>query len=686
MTYLGRATNIIFTKKLNGTHELTFDMPDRFFDSARGEYVENEYIKDLFNEKKIKLHFLNSWYEFYIKSVKDSKKFKSYIKSFTCSDAFIDELSRNGYGITFDTELYNNVEEIGTFTRIILEDSIWEYEPRYNWGDFTEYTEEKLFKIPVGENGLFSEVHGYKLNFKIDNPKEDEYIKNVYTKQTRPIEISDDLAAAQDGRGGYFWDSYDNTMPLLSREAQVVPNDGYIYIPYSQLEFCYKTTSLENNAVLTATEEVCYYKDENGNKSYAIAPNTVDPTALIQFIAFPKNAKIEIDEAGLIVNKDYTYVMTVADWNKYIKSSCYYQFLPIDNKGKKTFVTDKEELTPDELAVGNKAGYYEGYLDKIKDLEVLYGKKISITDRTEVNITEEIDQYVTVYRNKSEEYENIDEVNLYVNPDEKWQGDNKNYRVCSKKDTRQIIPQLARNLVQNGVNIKRTDGWEVQAIYDGEDAVSWSTVELKVEQDGTLENDTDSTKATIKDTYLKMSPSVKKIEETYEVPEDERYNTIINFGIIAQEYEITSDKIYCLGIKADNGDSSVQPKIKIKIGEGGVLTQGEYTIDENAIVLSLEDDQIFGSSNEGYVFIKFKHNIKNPYIAIVNNNTEDLHLYGLWFFEAYSLLKLMNLLLNIDIAAENYLIPYFIQIKNFIRLVLQLVKKIYITKSYLKKT
>jgi len=45
---------------------------------------------------------------------------------------------------------------------------------------------------------------------------------------------------------------------------------------------------------------------------------------LIKFIAFPANAEIEIDESGLIVNKEYTYVMTVEDWNKNIKSTCYY--------------------------------------------------------------------------------------------------------------------------------------------------------------------------------------------------------------------------------------------------------------------------------------------------------------------------------------------------------------------------
>jgi hypothetical protein len=154
------------------------------------------------------------------------------MKKYNCTDAFIDELSRNGYGITFDTELYNNVEEVGTFSRIILEDSIWSYAPEYNWGDFTEYLEEKLFKIPVGGD-IFPEFVGHKLFYNINAPREEECIINAFTGEKRAMELGDDLAAAQDGKGGYFWDSQDGTMPLIGEPMTNIPNDGYIYVPYS---------------------------------------------------------------------------------------------------------------------------------------------------------------------------------------------------------------------------------------------------------------------------------------------------------------------------------------------------------------------------------------------------------------------------------------------------------------------
>ena len=97
MEYPGRATNIKLQKKINGTHKLTFQMLDKWFDSEKREYVKNEFTEQIFNEKKIKLYYKEEWIEFYVKTIQDTKNFKSYIKNYTCTDAFIDELSRNGY-------------------------------------------------------------------------------------------------------------------------------------------------------------------------------------------------------------------------------------------------------------------------------------------------------------------------------------------------------------------------------------------------------------------------------------------------------------------------------------------------------------------------------------------------------------------------------------------------------------
>lgn len=629
MDCLGKASNIKFDSNLNGTHTLSFQMPDGYFDSKLGEFIHNEFVDNLYNEKKVKLFYDDEWYEFYVKSISDEKHLNNYMKTYNCTDAFIEELSRNGYGITFDEELYNNVEEIGTFTKEILDGSIWEYKPEFNWGDFTEYSEERLFKLPVSQ---FPYLRGYKVNYNID---EDIEIRNIYTGETRVAEMGDDICS-----GKHFWDKKDGKSPFIVKEKMMrIPNDGYIYIPYSQLEFCYKSVELDNGEVVRyeATEKICYYEDENGNKlSYAIAPSSTNPNDLIQFIAIPKDAEVEVDESGLIVDKNYTYVMTIEEWNRILDSPYYYRFMSSYNNKTKTFEKINGELTPIQLATGNKAAYYEGYLDKIGDLEVVNGKKISITDRTELNTTEEIDQFVTVYNNNPADFENI------LSKDENWiePEDLNSYRICSKTETRQVVPQLARNLVQNSSHIKSTQGWDIQCIFEGSVMIPSALIEFgEISEEQAIEEDYPYT--SVIDTYLDFTPAnrrkVEQIENedlsTWEVVVKDaqieyKHNTIINFGLVGHEYEISKDKIYCLGIRADDFVG------EILIGEGTLLSQGEYNIINPIVIPSSKFHPTAEKNINGYLLIKFKNDIKNPYIAI--HSDDKYKLYNLWFFEAYT--------------------------------------------------
>ena len=581
MEYLGRATNIKLQRKINGTNALSFQLPSKYFDSRLGEYIHNEFCDHLFNECKLKLKYRNEWYEFFIKSVQESKQFKSIMYQYNCQDAFIDELSRNGYGIAFDTELYNNVEEIGVFTNEILEDSTtWKYDASKNIGDFTEYSEEKLFKIPVS---YFTKICGYKLKYKIDN----EYLINVYTDQERNLEMGDDKASELK----YFWDNgdFDKGFSLISEDNFIenIPNDGYIYIPYNQLNFCYiDDENSEDNYEATQTPSII-------NDSYAIAPTSIDPSKLIQFIAIPKGAEVIIDEAGLLVNKDYNYVMTIAQWNENVVQSNFYRFEDVDKK---------ELTTTEDLIHGNWAIGYEGYLEEINDIEVNFGKAISISDRTEINISEEIDQYITVYNNNSKDFKG-----MYTLPDEDWTGNKDDWRVCSKTDTRQIIPQLARNLIQNGSEISSLDGWEIMKLSDN---LEDTNATIKIVNNGE-EAETSSIEF---QSWLEFTPAEITTETSAE------FNTLINFGIVGQEKQVEVDKTYFLQIDAENIS-----EIIVMIGEGSLNDSGDYSID------SPKNLEI--STGVPYL-IRFTNKIKNPYIAIHSNN--GYKLKKAQFFEAYT--------------------------------------------------
>ena len=67
MTHLGRATTPKLVRSVKGTNTLTFQMPTKYFDSEKGDYVKNELLEDLYNERKLKLYYDGDWYEFYIK-------------------------------------------------------------------------------------------------------------------------------------------------------------------------------------------------------------------------------------------------------------------------------------------------------------------------------------------------------------------------------------------------------------------------------------------------------------------------------------------------------------------------------------------------------------------------------------------------------------------------------------------
>ncbi|MCD8210479.1 MAG: hypothetical protein LUC37_02915 [Prevotella sp.] len=116
-------------------------MPSKFYDSKIGAFVHNDLSDLVTNESKIKLHFKDEWFEFYVKKISEEQKLKSIMYTYTCEDAFIDELSRTGYDLEFDDDLNNSVAEVGDFMEEILDMSIWDYTPEHNTGDFTEYNE-----------------------------------------------------------------------------------------------------------------------------------------------------------------------------------------------------------------------------------------------------------------------------------------------------------------------------------------------------------------------------------------------------------------------------------------------------------------------------------------------------------------------------------------------------------------
>lgn len=142
MTGLNRVYDPVFNKKANGEKTLTFSLKYKYFDPYSGnEDIINPFAALLINERKVKLHYGGEWYEFVVKDHSESSDELTW--TYTCTDAFVLELSKNGYNITFDSELNNNQGTASELARKTLENTDWQVGGADN---FKQYIEEPIYK------------------------------------------------------------------------------------------------------------------------------------------------------------------------------------------------------------------------------------------------------------------------------------------------------------------------------------------------------------------------------------------------------------------------------------------------------------------------------------------------------------------------------------------------------------
>ena len=120
----------VFTKNSNGEKTLTFSLKYKYFDPYSGnEEVINPFAALLVNERKVKLKYgldengNDQWYDFVIREHSESSD--EYTWTYTCTDAFVLELSKNGYNITFSADLNNNQGTARELAKKTLEGTEW---------------------------------------------------------------------------------------------------------------------------------------------------------------------------------------------------------------------------------------------------------------------------------------------------------------------------------------------------------------------------------------------------------------------------------------------------------------------------------------------------------------------------------------------------------------------------------
>ena len=609
MSHLGRTTNVHFKKLLNGTHVLTFQMPSMFFNSEKGDYVQNELIENLFNEQKIKLNFKDKWYELVIKDISESKNHKSIIKNFTCTDGYIDELSRTGYEIILDPELNNSVEEIHNFMENTLENSVWQYNPQWNWGDFTEYKEERCYKIPLSLFG--GSITAYKFSLAIpedcysDTDKKE--IINRNTNEKRELNYSDDLA----GQQNMFWNQQDKNNSLFKEEITI--SGEYIYIPMSNLSLI--QTPLYDNLDSAAQSTETYYNDSL--TKYALQPNFKNPNDIIQFIYLPEDSSYTIDEANVLIDYNHTYILTVESFNNQNKSPLLVYYRNAEG--------EIATLIGDVYSNHNfmwKPIYNDGFLEYIGEKEINKVRRVNITNRTELNIYDDI--YVNIYNNRITDKD----IKPLVPLSNDQINEKADYRIMSKIDTIMVLPTLARNIVVNGKSAIDTSGWEAEL---KNTKVEITSVPYKIDGDKYIQQTKDSEEA---DTFLLTISNKNSGKES-----------VINFGFVGNKINIEKNKIYALKIetiheavpgynKAYTNYSNIVRKIAF--AEGGINNEGNYKLLSGNKRISLRNVFNEGTVYQKYILFKSNVSLNHPYIEIELEKEQTIIIKSFEIFEAYT--------------------------------------------------
>ena len=154
MTSESRAREPKLVTDINGTNKFTFNLYYSYIDTRTGEKVKNPYIQYLINERKIKVLWQNKWYDFLIKQIKEDSA--QHVFSYSCEDAYITELSRTGFELTFATELENNIGTAAELVEKVLENTDWTFDAEHSDTIYQE-TEE-----PVYEARLLSNAPAYR--------------------------------------------------------------------------------------------------------------------------------------------------------------------------------------------------------------------------------------------------------------------------------------------------------------------------------------------------------------------------------------------------------------------------------------------------------------------------------------------------------------------------------------------
>lgn len=166
MTSPSRAVEPRLVQNVNGTNTLTFKLFYTYIDNETGEKVQNPYISLMVNERKVKCFWEDEWYDFVVKGIQEDSAGKSI--TYTCSDIFINELSKTGFNLEFNADLNNNQGTARELAAEVLKGTDWTID---EYDIIRQTIEEPLFEATVKDGKSFSatDKNGVEKTFSAGN-------------------------------------------------------------------------------------------------------------------------------------------------------------------------------------------------------------------------------------------------------------------------------------------------------------------------------------------------------------------------------------------------------------------------------------------------------------------------------------------------------------------------------------
>lgn len=278
--FRGQAYDIEFVTKIDGTHSLSFSLPRYYFDEEKGEQVLNELVDFISNKTKIRLNKDDKIFYLVVNNMDIVEDNGVFSYKYSCSDSYIEELSKSGYGITFtDKDGLGTIHELA---ERIVKDYDWEYNAEKT-GTLYEYTTDQVYNQEQQRyDTIYNPVPVHPVKYI---PELDQYAYKMAL--TKPVPF----AAKQCGR--YLYIIRDTEKVKITKGEQTYTEiriRPYLFakgMPENrEMDLCIFKDKIKNtneNARVYYKNKALYFVDKNNNTYKILDDTSIDTPMCIVY-------------------------------------------------------------------------------------------------------------------------------------------------------------------------------------------------------------------------------------------------------------------------------------------------------------------------------------------------------------------------------------------------------------------